>query len=166
MTTPETTTKELADFLEEFLPRQIEAERAIHDGDVAPRMDLWSTRDPVTVLGAWGVNKSGWDEVSETFRWVASRFSNCAAYDVELIAADVRGDMAYTVSYERSSVSVDGGPVQDNVLRVTHVYRREDGEWKIVHRHGDAPPVDEMARRPESPAEARATSESEGPGSP
>jgi ketosteroid isomerase-like protein len=26
---------------------------------------------------------------------------------------------------------------------VTHVYRREDGEWKIVHRHGDLAPVDE-----------------------
>jgi ketosteroid isomerase-like protein len=25
----------------------------------------------------------------------------------------------------------------DDALRVTHVYRRENGEWKIVHRHGD-----------------------------
>jgi ketosteroid isomerase-like protein len=22
-------------------------------------------------------------------------------------------------------------------LRVTHAYRREDGDWKIVHRHAD-----------------------------
>jgi len=25
-------------------------------------------------------------------------------------------------------------------VRVTHVYRRENGEWKIVHRHGDEVP--------------------------
>ena len=29
------------------------------------------------------------------------------------------------------------------VYGVTHVYRREDGEWKIVHRHGDLAPADE-----------------------
>jgi ketosteroid isomerase-like protein len=28
-------------------------------------------------------------------------------------------------------------------VRVTHVYRREHGEWKIVHRHGDSVPLDE-----------------------
>jgi ketosteroid isomerase-like protein len=40
-------------------------------------------------------------------------------------------------------VSVDGGPVKPNTLRVTHVYRRENGEWKIVHRHGDHVPIDQ-----------------------
>jgi ketosteroid isomerase-like protein len=29
------------------------------------------------------------------------------------------------------------------MLRATQVYRREDGEWKIVHRHADYPPADE-----------------------
>jgi hypothetical protein len=27
-------------------------------------------------------------------------------------------------------------------LRVTQVYRRKDGEWKVVHRHGDQLPID------------------------
>jgi ketosteroid isomerase-like protein len=38
---------------------------------------------------------------------------------------------------------LDGGPVAPITLRVTHLYRREDGEWKIVHRHADRPPVDQ-----------------------
>jgi hypothetical protein len=38
---------------------------------------------------------------------------------------------------EHTNVSFDGGPVRYVRLRVTHVYRREDGAWKIVHRHGD-----------------------------
>jgi ketosteroid isomerase-like protein len=33
--------------------------------------------------------------------------------------------------------------VRSDVERVTHVYRREDGEWRTVHRHGDSPPVDQ-----------------------
>jgi len=40
-------------------------------------------------------------------------------------------------------VSIEGVPVEPYTLRVTHVYRREDGEWKIVHRHGDSPPVEQ-----------------------
>jgi ketosteroid isomerase-like protein len=134
---------ELDEFLTSFLPRQIEAEIAIHNGELAPRMALWSTNDPVTLFGAWGPCNSGWDEVSLTFEWVASRFSNGSSYAFELIAAGVSGDLAYTVGYERSAASVDGGPVEPNVLRVTHVYRREGGDWKIVHRHGDHLPIDQ-----------------------
>jgi ketosteroid isomerase-like protein len=43
------------------------------------------------------------------------------------------------VGHEHTSVSMDGAPVEPYTLRVTHVYRREDGEWTIVHRHADAP---------------------------
>jgi ketosteroid isomerase-like protein len=40
-------------------------------------------------------------------------------------------------------MNCDADPPQSTKLRVTHVYRREAGEWKIVHRHGDYVPVDE-----------------------
>ena len=132
---------EVDEFLAETLPRQIEAEKALHEGDPTRRLAMWSPEDPVTLLGAFGVVKSGWNDVSRTFRWVASRFSNLAEFDFELVAAGASGDLAYTVGYERHSVSIEGGPVAPHTLRVTHVYRRENGEWKIVHRHGDEVPV-------------------------
>jgi ketosteroid isomerase-like protein len=53
------------------------------------------------------------------------------------------GDLAYTVGYEHTVLSIDGGPVAPLTRRVTHLYRREDGEWKIVHRHADRPPTDQ-----------------------
>ncbi len=134
---------ELDEFLSTMLPRQVAAERAIHNGELAPRLEIWSTRDPVTLFGAWGPCKSGWEDVSRTFRWVASRFSYNDAYEFELVAAGVSGDLGYTVGYEHSSSSIDGGPAEPKTLRVTHIYRREDGEWKIVHRHGDQLPVDQ-----------------------
>jgi ketosteroid isomerase-like protein len=130
---------ELDDFLTPTLARQIEAEKALHNGDSTLRMQMWSTRDPVTLFGA-ATSKSGWDEVSQVFLWLASRFSDCTAYRFELIAAGVSGDLAYTVGYEHTSVSIDGVPVEPYTLRVTHLYRRENGEWKIVHRHGDPAP--------------------------
>ena len=134
---------ELDDFLTNTLARQITAEEAIHNGDPKPRLEMWSTKDPVTLFGAWGPCKSGLEEVTRISRWVASRFSDCKAYSYELITAGVDGNLAYTVGYEHSSRSVDGGPVERSTLRVTHVYRRENGEWKIVHRHGDVAPIDQ-----------------------
>jgi hypothetical protein len=65
--------------------------------------------------------------VRRFFRWLGSRFANCTSYRFELAAAGVSGGLAYTVGYEHTSVSVDGAPVQPYTLRVTHVYRREDG---------------------------------------
>jgi ketosteroid isomerase-like protein len=131
------TTTEVDEFLEAFIPRQREADQALHRGDVGPRMQLYSHNDPVTLLGAFGVAAVGWERVSQTFEWVASRFSDGHDFQIEVIAAGVSGDLAYTVGYETSVVSVDGAPPMPGRLRVTHVYRRENGEWKIVHRHGD-----------------------------
>lgn len=55
---------------------------------------------------------------------------------LDLVAAHVVGDMAYTVGYEHTRASVNGEP-RMYTLRATQVYRREGGEWKVVHRHGD-----------------------------
>lgn len=49
------------------------------------------------------------------------------------------GDIAFTAGYERTQASINGEPRQ-YVLRVTQVYRREDGEWKVAHRHADTAP--------------------------
>ncbi len=48
------------------------------------------------------------------------------------------GDLAYTVWIERGEVRVtEREELSPMVLRVTHLYRREDGNWKIIHRHAD-----------------------------
>jgi hypothetical protein len=105
---------ELDDFLTTTLARQVEAEEALHNGDPTPRMQMWSPQDPVTLFGAVK-SISGWDEVSQAFRWLASRFSDCTAYRFELVAAGVSGDLAYTVGYEHTSVSMDGVPAANRI---------------------------------------------------
>jgi ketosteroid isomerase-like protein len=124
------------DFLAEIHPRLVAELGALHNGDPQPRLAMWSSKDPVTLFGA-GMSGLGWDKVSGIFRSIASRWSDCTDQRVEILAAGVSGDLAYTVELEHTSVSVDGVPVEPYTLRVTQVYRREDGEWKIVHRHGD-----------------------------
>ena len=131
---------DLDDFLTPTLARQVEAEKALINGDPGPRLAMWSTQEPVTVFGA-EKTVIGSEEARQVFRWLATRFSDLTDYRFELVAAGTSGDLAYTVGYEHITVSMDGGPVTPLTLRVTHLYRREDGEWKIVHRHADAPPT-------------------------
>ncbi len=73
------------------------------------------------------------------------------------------GDLAYTVGFEHSLASMDGGPVQPNTLRVTHVYRRENGDWKIVHRHGDSMPTNNQETHMSNQVSPFAVARGEGP---
>jgi ketosteroid isomerase-like protein len=127
------------EFLAEMLPRQTAAERAMHNGDAGPRTALWSKADPVSLFGAWLPIRTGWADVSDAFRRVAAQFSDSREYRFEVVAAGASGDLAYTIGYEHNVVALNGKPAT-YTLRVTHVYRREEGEWRIVHRHGDRPP--------------------------
>ena len=126
-----------------MLARQAAAEAPIvTQADPGPRMQLWSRRDPVTLFGALGMSEAGWDKLGEIFPWVAARFSNVSDFRFEVEVVQVSGDMAYTLGFERFNGSIAGRPVEPVLVRVTHIYRREDGEWKIVHRHADNPGPD------------------------
>ena len=112
-----------------------DAELALHNGDAAPRRAIWSRNEPVSVLGAWR-NAYGQQEIDELFTNLGSTFSDCTSFVFELQSYDVVGDMAYTAGLEHTSASVGGQP-RTYTLRATQVYRREDGEWRVAHRHGD-----------------------------
>ena len=115
-----------------------DAEFRLHSGDPGPRRALWSRNEPVSVLGAWR-NAVGQAEIGGLFAYLGRSLSNCTSFEYEVLASDVVGDLAYTVCLEHTSASVDGKPVS-YTLRVTQVYRREDGAWRVAHRHGDAGP--------------------------
>jgi ketosteroid isomerase-like protein len=123
------------EFLEWFGTTWKDAEDALHDGDAAPRFETWSNLEPVTLFGAWLTARNA-GEAHAVFRRIASDFSHAQDCRIELIACGVSGDLAYTVARELTSTSVRGEP-REYVLRVTQVYRQEDGRWHVVHRHAD-----------------------------
>ena len=126
---------EQEDFLAWVTTTLLAAEQALLGGDADPRRAIWSRNEPVSIQGAWR-NAFGQAEVEKVFRFLEDTFSDCTSYEFELLAHDVVGDMAYTAGLEHSSVSVDGRP-RTFTLRATQVYRREDGEWRVAHRHAD-----------------------------
>ena len=133
---------ETEDFLGSVLPRLTEADTALTNGDAAPRIAIWSHEDPVTVFGA-ARTVSGWTEIQQVFESLASQFSN-GRYEYEVVASGASGDLAYIAGIEHSTVSVRGAAPEAFELRVTTILRRENGEWKVVHRHAD--PMSDSAR--------------------
>ena len=99
----------------------------------------------MTLFAARGLVDAGSERVTKTFRFVASTFSNVRSFEWEMLASGVDGNFAYTVAVERYTASADGGPPMQTELRATHVYRREDGQWRAVHRHADRRPPDRPA---------------------
>jgi ketosteroid isomerase-like protein len=147
---------ETEDFLKSVLPRLTEADTEFHKGDARPRIAIWSRNDPVTLFGAL-LTKSGWREIEPAFGFLASRFSNFESFEYEVTAAGASGDLAYLVGLEHTIVSIGGAPPEAYALRVTTIFRRENGEWKVAHRHGDPAPdsvsaPDQIARFGEEPS--------------
>jgi ketosteroid isomerase-like protein len=136
---------EVDEFLNSTLPRLREADTALQDGDARLRIAMWSTNDPVTVFGA-ARSATGWSEIKPAFEALASRFSQCEAWEYDVIAADVSGDLAYIVGTEHITGSIAGAPPVAFSLRVTTIFRREGGEWNVVHRHADPLPESDSAR--------------------
>ena len=130
-------------FRAEISEKQHEAEAALVRGDVGPRLRMWSHRDPVSLFAAVGVSRSGWDELKPTFESVAARLSGGHDVRYELMAYGVSSDMAWTAGFVRFTGTMDGGPETRYALRLTNVYQREDGEWKVVHEHSDFQPADQ-----------------------
>jgi ketosteroid isomerase-like protein len=123
-------------FLDQMMPRLHHAETALHNGDAGPRVEMWSHTDPVTVFGAV-LNRTGWAEVRPLFEELASSFADCSSCEWETVAADVGEDFAYLLAIERTTASAAGREPAPYTLRSTTIFRREDDEWKIVHRHAD-----------------------------
>jgi hypothetical protein len=93
--------------------------------------------------GAWGTSEKAQKAVTDTGRWIGSRYaSGTGPVGVDQAAVASGQDLAYTVGFERGPVSIDGGAVREMAVRVTQVYRRVDGGWKLVHRHADFAPPD------------------------
>lgn len=86
-----------------------------------------------------GAYEKGWSEASPRYDWAAARMRESGAkVEIEYLASPASGDLAYTVAIERSRVLVTGADEPAPMaLRVTHLFRREAGEWKLVHRHAD-----------------------------
>ena len=118
-----------------FIGRCHEALSQQSQGHPEPLLELWSRAADVTVMAAIGGYQVGFDAVSELLS-AASKTQSFDSWSAENLVTSIADDLAFSVELEHYGRVVDGED-QGMTLRATQIYRREDGEWRIVHRHGD-----------------------------
>ncbi len=107
-------------------------------GDPEPYKKVYSHRDDVTLANPFGPAVRGWQQVSDMLTYVSTRFQDGEATSFETIAEYVSPDLATVLEVERWRVRMSGrDEASPFVLRVTTTFRREEGIWKLVHRHAD-----------------------------
>ena len=121
-------------------------------GNPEPVKMLWSHREDVTLANPLGPPAHSWEQVAQTIELAASQSRDGEIVGFEIVAKYVTPELAYLVWVEREKAKL--GARQEIVpfdLRVTMIFRPEDGTWKVVHRHADpittAQPVESIIQQ-------------------
>jgi ketosteroid isomerase-like protein len=126
------------DDLDEVLDQFKLAGNEFMKGNPKPVQDLFSHREDLSLANPFRPPVRGWEQVAERQERGASNYRDGEIYDFETVAKYVTSELAYVFWVERTNAKVGG---RDDVtpcdLRVTMIFRPEDGTWKVVHRHAD-----------------------------
>ena len=126
----------IPDDFQQLLQQERIANEQFLAGDARPAKLQWSHADDVTICGGFGAYEKGWQQVSSRLDWAATAFSGGHS-TFEMLAMGVSGDLAYAIWIDKGQVRVTGREgLHPMVLRITQIYRREEGRWKVIHRHG------------------------------
>ena len=108
------------------------------NGDGGALAEVWSHSASVTAMHPIGGREVGWGAVGASFEAVGRKAANGK---IELKDQLIRtaGDMAYELGIEHGHLKLAGHPVTIE-HRVTNIYMREAGAWKVVHHHADPSP--------------------------
>ncbi|WP_306601995.1 nuclear transport factor 2 family protein [Geothrix sp. 21YS21S-2] len=108
------------------------------NGDADPLAEVWHHGAEATTMHPVGGREAGWGPVQASFAQVAHLASE-GQIRLEEQLVRVVGDLAYELGVERGAVKLGG--LQSTVdSRVTNIYRKDEGTWRIVHHHTDVSP--------------------------
>ena len=108
------------------------------NGDVGPLAAIVTRRDPATFLSPRGDYLSGADIIAQRYAKDAEAFREPGTSRLEILHARASGQLAFWTGFQHAEVRIEGKdkPVAMR-LRITEVFRLEDGQWMLVHRHAD-----------------------------
>ena len=111
---------------------------AFSRGAPEPVKAVFSHREDVTLANPFGPAVRGWKAVVDALDFASSRFRDGEVPRFEAVAQYVTADLATILEIEYWRAKVSGREdIGSFVLRVTSTFRREDGSWRLVHRHAD-----------------------------
>jgi ketosteroid isomerase-like protein len=127
-----------ADGVDELIERYFRAQGEFLRGNPEPVKELFSRREDVTLANPYGPPVRGWEKVAEAVEHAASLRSDGEFLEWQIVAKYVTTELAYVVQIERAEAKIGAREdVTPLAVRATMIFRPEDGEWKIVHRHAD-----------------------------
>jgi ketosteroid isomerase-like protein len=107
-------------------------------GDPEPQKRLFSRRDDVTLANPVDPPARGWHQVEATMERAAAQLRDGEPCTYERISGWATADLGYVLEIQRTRAKFGGADELTPVaLRVTTIFRREDGAWRVVHRHAD-----------------------------
>jgi ketosteroid isomerase-like protein len=124
--------------LVEVIEEDHRALNALVRGDPEPKKKMFSQAEDVTVANPIGPPIRGWDQIAQTLDQVTSQMRDGEPHRFERISEYASADLAYVVEIERTRARVGRSEeIAPFSLRSTTIWRREEGGWKIAHRHAD-----------------------------
>ena len=100
--------------------------------------DAWAHNASVTTMHPIGGREVGWDAVNGSFNQVGNLASD-GKVELKDQLINVLGDAAYEVGIENAQFKLAGNEVKSE-HRVTNIYQKDGGTWKMVHHHTDVAP--------------------------
>jgi ketosteroid isomerase-like protein len=126
------------DDADELIERYHLALGELVNGNPEPLKEVFSHRDDVSLANPFGPPVRGWDEAARTMERAATNYRDGEIVSFENVANYVTSELVCVVEMERYRARVGGGEdISPVTLRVTSIFRPEDGTWKVVHRHAD-----------------------------
>jgi ketosteroid isomerase-like protein len=128
----------LDETFEEFLKRRESVSLDYVNGNPSTLIDISASHDPATFFSPSGDLISGAADVNAANEKGAASFREGSTGHFEILQSSESGDLAFWSGLQHAKARMEGkdGEIPMS-LRVTEVFRREDGEWKLVHRHAD-----------------------------
>ncbi|HLF66767.1 MAG TPA: nuclear transport factor 2 family protein [Gammaproteobacteria bacterium] len=122
----------------QFMKQREAAAKAYVCGDPAPVDRLTTRVSPATFFGPRGGAHQGAQHVLDKFNQDAALFGADSDTHFEILDMGASESIAYWVGFQPSTVQMQGNKeIYPMNLRVTEIFRREDNEWKLIHRHAD-----------------------------
>ena len=107
-------------------------------GNPEPINSIYSDSDEISLAQLSGSFILGRNKVTETVNQNATKY-RMGNTTFETLTKYVTPEFAYLVQIERTRAKVgETDEFSSLALRVTSIFRRENGIWKLLHRHVDS----------------------------
>ena len=90
----------------------------------------------------------GWEAYKKDWQDFLDMFDGPITFDINDLSITTDGNMAYSYSFQHNAGKMKNGSAPDITVRVTDVYRKSGGKWRIVHEHVSVP-VDLATGKPD-----------------